>query len=196
MKRILILAALVAFALPVGAEAATWAIDTSHSQVGFKVRHFFSKVPGEFTAFQGTIEFDPEKPEAMAVQVTIDASSVNTNNEKRDGHLRSDDFFAAEANPEITFKSTKATAKDGNIMLEGLLTMRGVEKPVTLQVEFLGAGPDPWGGQRAGFTATGTINRTDFGVSWNKTLDNGSMLSDEVELTIEIEAAVAPPEKN
>ena len=188
MKRLMSLVVASMFLVPAAAEAATWEIDPSHSNVQFKVRHFFTKVGGEFNTFSGTIEFDPKKPENLSVAVTIDPASVDTNNEKRDWHLRSEDFFWVEEHPEMTFTSTKATQKDGKLWVEGMLNMRGVEKPVTLEAEFLGAGPDAWGGTRAGFTATGKLNRKDFGINWNKTLDTGAMLGDEVEIILEIEA--------
>lgn len=190
MKRILTLLVLAALtALPAASWAGSWDIDTSHSGVTFKVRHFFTKVPGKFTDFGGSIVFDPAKPEAASVQVTINAKSIDTEHEKRDAHLNSEDFFFTEQHPQITFKSTKVAKQGDLFMVDGLLTMRGVEKPVTLSTEFLGAGPDGFGGTRAGFTATTTINRKDFGINWNRTLDQGGvMLGDEVEVTLEIEA--------
>ncbi len=192
MKRVLTSALLAAVLLtPTLAVAATWNVDPSHSAVTFKVRHFFSKVPGQFTTFSGVIEFDPEKPEAASVNVTIDAASINTNNEKRDGHLQSEDFFWVEKHPELTFKSTKVEAKGDRLHITGMLSMRGVEKEVVLEAEFLGAGPDAWGGTRAGFTATTTVNRKDFGIEWNKILDKGgSMLGDDVAISLEIEATL------
>ena len=189
---------MTALALMIGvqvAAAGTWNIDANHSSVGFKVRHFFSKVTGEFTNFSGTVDFGPDNMENTKVSVEIDAASVNTNSEKRDGHLQSDDFFAVETHPTLTFTSTSFKKGEDGWVMEGLLTMRGVEKQVSLNVEFLGSGPNGWGGQTAGFSATGKLNRKDFGVSWNKVLDTGgTVLSDEVEFSIEIEAVEATEE--
>ena len=190
------------FALAGQAKAApqTWTIDPNHSQVGFSIRHFFSKVPGTFTKYSGTIVYDPEKPAASTVKAEIAAASINTNNEKRDGHLRSEDFFFAEKYPTITFESTKVTpVADKKLLVEGNLTMRGVTKPATLDVTFLGAGPSMGGEQRAGFEATTKVNRKDFNILWNKTLDQGgTMLGDDVEIRIGIEGvirAAEPPAK-
>lgn len=185
-----VLGAVLALAVPVAAGAATWTIDPNHSSVGFKVRHFFSKVSGEFQSFQGTIQYDPDRPGAGSVEVVIDAASVNTNNAKRDGHLQTEDFFWVERDPEITFKSTGVeAADDGAFLVTGLLGMRGVEKEVVLNAEFLGAGPDAWGGTRAGFTASTTVNRKDWGIEWNQALDHGGvMLGDDVEIQLDIEA--------
>lgn len=173
------------------ADAGTWEIDPNHSSISFKVRHFFTKVSGEFTNFAGTLEFDPGAVENTKTNVEIDTGSVSTNNDRRDKHLRSDDFFAVEKYPTMTYTSTSFTKNeegDGWVM-EGILNMRGVEKPVALQVEYLGSGP-AMGGRRCGFTAHGTLNRQDFGVSWNRTLDQGGMmLDDEVDILIDIEAA-------
>jgi len=193
MNRLLMFPSLFLMLLvPATGIAATWKIDPNHSNVGFKVRHFFSKVPGEFTSFEGTIQFDPEQPESGSVEVVIDASSIDTNNEKRDGHLRSPDFFWVEEHPEITFTSTKVErAEDGTLRITGLLDMRGVEKEVVLSTEFLGAGPDAWGGTRAGFTASTTVNRKDWGIEWNQALDQGGvMLGDDVEIQLDIEAVL------
>jgi polyisoprenoid-binding protein YceI len=172
------------------AKPVTWDIDQAHSGVTFTIRHFFSKVPGSFDTFSGTIVYDAENPAASSTQIEIQATSINTKNERRDGHLRSADFFDVEKHPTITFKST--AVKDlggGKHELTGDLTMHGVTKPVTLAVTFLGAGPTMRGAQRAGFEATGTINRKDFGIVWNTTLDQGgTMLGDDVAITIGIEA--------
>lgn len=182
------------------AAPSTWTIDPSHSQVGFSIRHFFSKVPGSFTKYSGTIVYDAEKPAASTVKAEIVTASINTNNEKRDGHLRSEDFFFAEKYPTITFESTKVTpVGDGKLMVEGNLTMRGVTKPASLDVTFLGAGPTSAGEQRAGFEAVTKVNRKDFNILWNKVLDHGgSMLGDDVEIRIGVEGVIRsaePPAK-
>ena len=203
MRRSVVAVALaLSLALASAAQAApsTWTIDPNHSQVGFSIRHFFSKVPGTFTKYSGTIVYDPEKPAASTVKAEIVAASINTNNEKRDGHLKSEDFFFVEKYPTITFESTKVTpVADKKLMVEGNLTMRGVTKPATLDVTFLGAGPSMGGEQRAGFEAVTKINRKDFNILWNKTLDQGgTMLGDDVEIRIGIEGvirAAEPPAK-
>lgn len=185
-----ILAALVS-AVP--AFATSWLIDDHHSSVGFSVRHFFAKVPGNFDKFSGAIDFDPANPTAATVKVDIDPASINTKTQKRDDHLRSADFFDVAQFPAMGFQSTKVTKGEGNALnVEGNLTMHGVTKPVTLKVNFLGSGP-AFGGQRAGFEATTTINRKDWGINWNKTLDNGTMLGDDVDINIGIEAYTPPP---
>lgn len=183
--------ATVASALPAAAQQATWSIDPTHSEVGFRVKHLvISKVPGKFTKFEGTITADPKAPTAAAVELKIDVASVSTNDEKRDAHLKSPDFFDAAKFPSITFKSTKivATGKDA-YDVTGDLTMKGVTRPVTLAVKSNGFVKDPWGNERAGFEVSGKVNRKDFGINFNAMLEaGGAVVSDEVELTIGIEA--------
>ena len=196
MRRLPFLVALLvstALVTGVSAHAATWVIDENHSSVNFKVRHFFTKVPGGFLKFAGTVEYDPAKPEAGSVTVSIDAASVNTRQERRDKHLRSADFFDVENHPMLTFKSTKVVKGEGNAFtVEGNLTIRGVAKPVTLAAVYLGSNE-----RTAGFEATTTVNRKDFDITWNRTLDNGGvMLGDDVEITITIEANVPEEEKS
>ena len=176
------------------AQAATYAIDKDHTSVSFKIRHLFSKVEGMFRDFSGTIEHDPARPEQLSVAATIQAASIDTRVEQRDTHLRSKDFFDVENYPTITFKSTKVTdvvdpgVTPGAAQLHGVLTIHGVEKPVVLAVAIHGAGKDPWGNVRAGFTGTTTINRKDFGLAWNETLETGQLLvGEEVEITLEVE---------
>lgn len=192
----LVFVASAAFAAPV-----TYTIDKPHTEVGFDVRHFFSKVHGRFNDFQGTIVFDEQDPAKISVEASAVTASVSTDNEKRDGHLKTADFFDAEKFPTLTFKSTKVTAAGKNkYKVAGDLTLRGVTKPVVFDVDFLGAGSVGVGGQswgtKAGFVATTTINRKDFGINWNKQLDNGGlMLADEVTLTLNIEANQVQEEK-
>jgi polyisoprenoid-binding protein YceI len=183
--------ATVATAAPV-----TWTIDPVHSTVGFSIRHFFSKVPGNFTKFSGTVAYDPDKPAASSTTVEIETASINTENEKRDGHLRSEDFFFADQYPTIKFVSTKVTPTgEGKLSVEGNLTMRGVTKPVTLAVSYLGSGPTSNGEMRAGFEATTKVNRKDFNILWNRTLDQGgTLLGDDVDIKIGVEGVVRPPE--
>ncbi|MFN8587219.1 MAG: YceI family protein [Candidatus Eisenbacteria bacterium] len=182
----------VAFADPI-----TFNVDKSHSEVGFDVRHFFSKVHGRFNGFTGKIVFDEKTPANISVEASADANTIWTDNERRDGHLKSADFFDVEKFPTITFRSTKVVANGKNkYKITGDFTMHGVTKPVTFDAEFLGMGQVGVGGQswgtKAGFTATAVINRKDFGVSWNKTLDNGgAMLADEVTISLNLEADAA-----
>jgi len=176
------------------AEPVTYKIDPGHSQVGFSIRHFFSKVPGRFNEFEGAILHDDKNPANSSVEVTIKTGSIYTNNDRRDGHLKSADFFAADSFPAMTFKSTKVTpGTDGKMKVDGNLTIRGVTRPVTLDATFLGAGAISIGGQamgqRAGWEATTRVNRKDFNILWNKTLDHGgTMLGDEVAIALGIEA--------
>ncbi|HET9941241.1 MAG TPA: YceI family protein [Candidatus Eisenbacteria bacterium] len=188
------LALTLAFASAASAAPATWSIDPSHSQVGFSIRHFFSKVPGTFSKFTGSVVYDPQKPENSSVKADIDPASIDTKNEKRDNHLRSEDFFDVVKFPALTFVSTKVTADGENkLKVDGNLTMHGVTKLVTLEVTFLGAGPSRQGEQRSGFEATTSINRKDFGILWNKTLDQGgTMLGDDVDIKINVEGVIRP----
>jgi polyisoprenoid-binding protein YceI len=177
----------------------TFDIDKVHSQVGFSIRHFFSKVPGQFKDFSGTIVMDPKAPEASSVDVTIQAASLSTDNDARDKHLRSRDFFNTDSLPVLTFKSTKvaASGKD-RYKVTGDFTMHGITKSVVLDVEFLGMGEVGAGGQswgtKAGFDAATTLNRTDFGINFNKVLDQGGlMLGEDVAVILHIEASLKPP---
>jgi polyisoprenoid-binding protein YceI len=188
---VLAVAASLASALPAAAQQATWSIDPTHSEVGFRVKHLvISKVPGKFTKFEGTITADPKAPTAAAVDLKIDVTSISTADEKRDGHLKSPEFFDAAKFPTMTFKSTKivATGKDA-YDVTGDLTLKGVTKPVTLAVRSNGFVKDPWGNDRAGFEVTGKLNRRDFGINFSAVLEaGGAVVSDEVELLIGIEA--------
>ena len=176
--------------------ADTFTVDKVHSDVSFQVRHFVSKVRGDFTDFEGTIQIDQARPEASSVVFTIKTASVNTKNEGRDKHLNSEDFFDTAKYPEITFKSTKiaGNGKD-KYNVTGNFTMHGVTKEITLPVTYTGSMKDPRGTERAGFELTTTLNRQDYGVKFNKTLDNGSMmLSDDVAVTILLETVKKAPE--
>jgi len=177
-------------------EAAQYKVDPAHTSVTFQVRHLFTKVTGRFDRFDGTIDFDPAHPEQAKVAGSIDAASISTNNEKRDQDLRSDRFFDVERFPKITFTSTAVTQVDAAKQvgrMEGRLTIHGVERPVVLEVAYLGAGKDPWGNQRAGFSGRTTIDRKDFGLSWNEALETGGVLvGDEVTIDLEIEGTPGP----
>jgi len=171
--------------------ADTYVIDKSHSDASFQVRHMMSRVRGHFNDYAGSITVDPTKPEAATVEFTVKAASIDTDNENRDKDLRSPNFFDVEKFPELTFKSSKvkAAGKD-KYDVTGTLTIHGVAKEVTLPVQFLGFGKDPWGNDKAGFSIDTTLNRKDFGISWNKALDNGGvLLGDDVWVSINLETA-------
>jgi len=182
------------------AEPQVYKLDGSHTQVGFSVRHFFSKVPGQFDKFDGEIQLDDKNWANSSVNATIDATSIDTNNEKRDGHLKSPDFFDVAKYPTLTFKSTKVTsAGEGKLQVAGDLTIRDVTKPVVLDVDILGSGQIAIQGNtmtRAGFEARTRINRKDYGILWNRTLDQGgTMLGDDVDIVILVEAVKPQPPK-
>jgi polyisoprenoid-binding protein YceI len=171
--------------------AGTWDIDPVHSDVSFSVRHMMvSKVRGRFGSFSGQIATG-EDITGSSVTATIDATSIDTNNEQRDNHIRSADFFDVVNHPTWTFASTGVRADDGDLFLDGELTIKGVTRPVTLSLEVEGFGPDAFGGTRAGFSATTTINRNDFGVDIAMPLDGGGVVvGDKVTITLEIEAVL------
>ncbi|HXU71253.1 MAG TPA: YceI family protein [Polyangia bacterium] len=172
---------------------ATWTFDNSHSNIGFSVRHLMiSKVRGHFNKWSGTFDYDPANPRAAKIEVHIDAASIDTREEKRDAHLRSPDFFDVEHHPELVFKSTSVEGDGEELLLAGDLTIHGVTKPVQLKVESLGTTKDPWGGERAGFSASLSISRKDFGLHWNVALETGGVVvGDKIEIAIEIEAVRA-----
>lgn len=169
----------------------TYTIDPAHSRIGFVARHaMVTKVRGGFNDFQGTLQLDGDNPERSSAQVTIQAASIDTRNEDRDQHLRSNDFFDMERYPEISFVSTGVTPLDDErYRLTGDLTIKGVTKPVTLDVEHTGTAVDPWGNLRVGFEGSTTVNRKDWGVNWNAALEAGGVLvSEKVTLEIEVSA--------
>ena len=192
--------AVLALSLPSLAPAATseYVVDSVHSEVGFKVRHLVSKTPGRFDDYDGKVWLDPANVAGtLKLAATIKATSVDTRNERRDNHLRSADFFDVENHPEITFESTAVKAKGGDLYdVTGNLTMRGVTKPVTLATELTGTGTNPFSGTPlVGLDLTGTVNRKDYGINWNKTLDSGGvLLGDDVAIEIHIEASVPKAE--
>lgn len=174
--------------------AETFVVDKAHSEATFQVRHMMSKVSGKFDDFSGKINIDRAKPSASSVEFNIKAASVNTGVSDRDNHLRTAEFFDVARCPELTFKSTSivATKKKDVYDVTGDLTMRCVTKHITIPVEFNGFGKDPWGNERAGFSLTTTVNRKDYGINWNKALDNGGfLLSDEVTINVNLEAQKA-----
>jgi polyisoprenoid-binding protein YceI len=170
-------------------EAGTYDFDASHSHIGFKVRHLMvSKVRGRFADFEGTVTIG-ENPLDSAVEVVVQLSSIDTKDAGRDEHLRSADFFDVETNPTMTYTSTGVReAGKGSFVVDGNLTLNGITKPVVLDLELDGITTDPWGNQRAGFTATASIDREDFGVTWNQALEAGGvMVGKKVEIEIEAE---------
>lgn len=187
MRRFWILAAAVAVVAPLTAQEFT--IDPSHSHIGFGVRHMtVSKVRGEFTNFNASLDYDAESPGASSVSVTIDAASIDTRQEQRDNHLKSEDFLHAEEHPEITFTSTSMTATDGGFDVIGDLTIRGVTNEVVLPVEVVGPITDSSGRQRLGVSGALTIDRNDYDVAWSRLLEGGGLVvGNEVEITIEAE---------
>ena len=168
----------------------TWQIDSAHSHVNFSVRHMMiSKVRGTFETFSGSVNFDEENPTNTTVDISLDAASINTREDQRDGHLRSPDFLNADEFPTLTFKSSKVEQIDEeNGKLYGDLTIRGVSKPAVLDVEYAGQAQSPWGPTSAGFSAKTTINRTDWGLTWNQALETGGILvGDKITIEIELE---------
>lgn len=173
--------------------AKTYAIDKTHSDVSFQIRHLVTKVRGRFADFDARIRVVPEAPEESSVRFTIHAASVDTDLPDRDQHLRSADFFDAENHPEITFVSTRIRSTgDDQYDVTGFLTLRGVRREITLAVAFLGFATDPWGNDKAGFETQLVLNRKDFGMVWNAALDNGGVvLGDKVTVSIALEAVRA-----
>lgn len=170
----------------------TYAIDASHSQVGFSVKHMmFSTVRGNFRGFEGTIVVDSDNPANSIVNVTIDTSTITTGDEKRDEHLRSADFFDAEKYPTITFKSTSIDFKDAeDFTINGELTMHGVTNAVKIKAEQTGEGTNPWGVDVAGFEGNAKVNRKEFGLNWNAALEKGGVLvGDDIKISLELEVA-------
>ena len=183
--------ALLLAALPTLAAAATWQIDPAHANVEFKVRHLMvAWVKGAFPEVAGSVEFDEAAPNEAKVNVTIGTASIDTNNTKRDEHLRSPDFFDVANFPQMTFVSKRVTASGGTVsQVVGDLTIRGVTREVTLSIdELTPAIKDPWGNQRRGATASTEVNRKDFGLTWNKAIEaGGGAVGDEGKITLDVE---------
>jgi polyisoprenoid-binding protein YceI len=178
-----------------GYKAGTWNIDASHSSVGFSVRHLMiSKVKGTFESFEGSF-VTGENPLDTTVKATALVSSINTGDESRDGHLRTNEFFDAEKYPTIVFESTGVKIKDaieGEYLVAGNLTLRGVTKPVEFDFEFGGFALDPYGNYKAAASVTGVINRDDFGLTWNAALETGGVVvGDKVTINIDFQAVLA-----
>jgi polyisoprenoid-binding protein YceI len=170
------------------AQAAVYKIDPQHSSISFRVRHLAGHVTGQFDKFEGTFEYDPANIKVWKASATIDASSIDTKVDARDKHLRSDDFLDVAENPTLTFVSTKATGLKGDhAKLLGKLTIHGVTKKIALDLEIGGVAKDGSGNQRAAFTATTTIKRGDYGLTWNNIVEGVALVGEQVEITIEAE---------
>jgi polyisoprenoid-binding protein YceI len=195
LVRLLAAAALLPLASPTlthrpapAAAPSVWTIDKSHSNVGFQIRHFVSNVHGTFGDFKGTITADDDAWQNAVIEVEIATSSINTNSENRDKDLRSSNFFAVDSFPTITFRSTHIERSGSDAKISGNLTMRGVTKPVVLVGHFNGMQKGAKA-DRVGFDASTTINRLDYGVTWNRVVEGGgAMLGDDVKIEISVEA--------
>ena len=178
-----------------GYVAGTWDIDATHSEVGFVVRHLVvTKVRGRFAEFKGSI-VTAENPLESAVDISVDVNSITTNAPQRDDHLRSADFFEVEKHPEMTYQASGARQDGENFVLDGELTLKGVTKTVPLTFELNGFSADPWGGTRAGFSATAQINRKDFNVNFEGVQNGLAVVGDKIEIQIEVEAVLRQPEQ-
>lgn len=177
--------------------ATTWNLDATHSTVDFSVKHMmFTTVRGRFAQVEGTVAFDADAPEQSSVEVTIPTASIDTGVADRDGHLRSGDFFDVGNHPAMTFRSRRVEGgpiREGDTFrVVGDLTIRGVTREVVLNARFEGAGTDPWGNTRSGFSATTTVDRRDFGLTWNQALETGGVLvGHEVKIELHVQAVAA-----
>lgn len=167
-----------------------WTIDPAHSEIGFSVKHMMiSKVKGSFTSFNAEVEANEENLTGALIDFKIETASINTNNGDRDNHLRSADFFDAEQYPHITFKANEIVQKDEEYELNGDLTIKGVTRPATFEVEYGGKGTNPWGVEVVAFNAEGKINRKDFGLTWNQSLETGGVLvGEDIKISLELQA--------
>jgi polyisoprenoid-binding protein YceI len=183
------------FPTAVHAEPARWNLDPEHSTIEFRITHMVvSKTTGRFTDYAGFIEMDAEDGAVTAIEATIQAESVNTNHVKRDTHLRNAEFLDVKLYPTITYKMKTYKKNSESFIAVGDLTLHGVTKEVVLSGRYNGSTKDPWGNTRAGFSAEGKLNRKDFGMVWNKTLDNGGLVvGEEVQIRLDIECIKAKP---
>jgi polyisoprenoid-binding protein YceI len=165
-----------------------WRIDASHSDLTFRIRHLVSRVSGTFGEWGGEIMVDPDQLASGSVEVEIAASTIDTNNDRRDGDLRGGDFFDAANHPTITFRGRSLEVQGQRIRVAGDLTIRGVTRPVVLEGEYLGIVRDARGRERIGFEAEAVIDRHDFGISWNRLVEGGNLLGDEVTITVAVQA--------
>jgi polyisoprenoid-binding protein YceI len=193
MKLLLVLALSLLLPALAGAEPTVYKVDGDHSGVNFSIRHFFTNVWGRFRDFDGVIKYDKQNPAASSVELTVRAASIDTANNDRDEDLRSKKFFDVQTYPTLTFTSTKVVPKDGSkLEVTGNLTLHGVTRQITLPVSLLGTMQAPRG-EKAGFETSFTVDRKEYGITWNNVLDSGPMLGDEVRIQIDIEAnSVAP----
>lgn len=168
----------------------TWQIDPTHTTIGFSVRHaMIAKVRGRFTDFAGSFTLNGDDPANSSAQLTVLLTSVDTQNDDRDNHLRSAEFFDVETFPEMTFISTGVEAKGSDFVVTGDLSVHGVTKSVPVKFELVGISQDPWGNTRIGFEGEAEINRRDFGLEWNVALDTGGVLvSENIKITLDVEA--------
>lgn len=174
---------------PASGPAPTWTIDRNHSELSFSIRHLISRVRGQFNTWTGSITGDLDSWETATVQVDIDAATIDTNNGNRDSDLRGAEFFDAANHPTITFRSTRIERNGERLRLHGDLTIRGVSRPVVLEGSFAGSTVDQRGRTRAGFEVSGTINRSDYGIVWNRAVEAGGLvLADEVRIDVAIAA--------
>ena len=193
MQRIVMVSLLGLLPIAAEAETARWTIDPDHSVIEFRVTHMVvSKTSGRFLDYQGVVEMDADAKTFKTIEATIKAESINTNQDKRDMHLRNTDFLDVKQFPTITYKMKNYQKQGDSYNVVGELTLRGLTKAVTLNVIFNGVAKDPWGNTRAGFSADGKLNRKDFGMVWNKTLDTGGLVvGDEVQIHLDIECIKA-----
>lgn len=194
-SRIAIAIAVAASVLAVPAVAEVYVADKSHSEVGFQVRHLMAKVRGRFTDYDAKITGELTTPESARVEFTVKTASIDTDNESRDKHLRTADFFESEKFPEMTFRSTKITPRGKDLYdVAGTFTLRGVAKEVVLPVKYLGTLKDPGGREKLGFETEITLSRKDFGLVWNRALDNGGvLLGDDVWVSVNLQVAKPRP---
>jgi len=178
---------------PAAGTRTTWKLDPSHTAVEFSAKHLMiSTVKGRITDIEGTIYTDEKNPRNSSVEATLKAASLDTRTDQRDQHLRSADFLDVEKYPEIKFRSTRIEGDKDSFKLTGDLTIRDVTKSITLDVEFEGAGKDPWGGERVGFSAKGKFDRRDFGLTWNQALETGGVVvGNDIKISLEVEAIKA-----
>lgn len=178
---------------PVTGAKTVWKLDPSHTIVEFSAKHLMiTTVKGRITGIEGTIYADDQNPEDSSVEVSLDAATIDTRTEQRDNHLRSADFLHVEQFPAITFRSKRIEGSKEEFKLTGDLTIRGVTREITLNVTFEGQTKDPWGGERIGFSATGKIDRRDFGLTWNQLLETGGVaVGNDIKIVVEVEAIKA-----
>jgi polyisoprenoid-binding protein YceI len=169
-------------------ERATYAIDVVHSEMTFRIRHLMGRVFGTFTDWEGSFTVNPADVSTLdAVSVTVRTESINTLNEQRDDHLRTDDFFDVANHPTMTFSSNRVVVNGRAVAIEGDLTIRGTTRPVVLTGEYLGEGADPWGGERVAFVASTVVDRQDFGVSFNQLVEGVGMIGNQVEISLAVQ---------